>query len=347
MLTGKFIIITTINYPAQAVKTIAKTKRDWTILAVADRKTPPDWSCQNVQLLSIDDQMAFDSDFVQECPFDHYARKNVGYLKAIRDGAQVIAETDDDNIPKENFLTSVNQSVKGRLVEKSGWENVYTHFTDKRIWPRGFPLEYINQSFEASSSLNGESVFDCPIQQYLVDGNPDVDAIYRLTTKVDMKFQPNTVVLSEGTFCPFNSQNTIWWPDAFALLYLPSSVSFRVTDIWRSFIAQICLHKAGKKVAFGQATMFQARNEHSLVRDFADEIDGYLNNAGIMELLSNIRLSNEPNQIGTNMRVCYERLVEAKIVPQNELRLVDLWLKDIGRFAKHCDGKVETKQLQV
>jgi hypothetical protein len=93
--------------------------------------------------------------------------------------------------------------------------------------------------------------------------------------------------------------------------------------------------------------MFQARNEHSLVRDFADEIDGYLNNAGIMELLSNIRLSDEPNQIGPNMRVCYERLVEAKIVPQNELHLVDLWLKDIGRFAKHCDGKVETKQLQV
>ncbi|HUU17995.1 MAG TPA: STELLO glycosyltransferase family protein [Sedimentisphaerales bacterium] len=345
MLTGKFIIITTINYPAQAVKTIAKTKRDWTILAVADRRTPPDWSCQNVRLLSIDEQKAFDSDFVQECPLDHYARKNVGYLKSIRDGAQVIAETDDDNIPKENFLTSVNQSVKGRLVEKSGWENVYTHFTGERIWPRGFPLEYINQSFEASSSLNGESVFDCPIQQYLVDGNPDVDAIYRLTTKVDMKFRSNTVVLSEGTFCPFNSQNTIWWPDAFALLYLPSSVSFRVTDIWRSFIAQICLHKAGKKVAFGPATMFQDRNKHSLVGDFADEISGYLNNARIMELLSNIRLSNEPNQIGTNMRLCYERLVEAKIVPQNELRLVDLWLKDIGRFAKHCDGKVETKLL--
>ncbi len=66
-----------------------------------------------------------------------------------------------------------------------------------------------------------------------------------------------------------------------------------------------------------------------------------------MELLSNIRLSDEPNQIGTNMRLCYERLVEAKIVPQNELRLVDLWLKDIGDLAKQHDNKVETKQLQV
>ncbi|MHC4727831.1 MAG: STELLO glycosyltransferase family protein [Planctomycetota bacterium] len=337
MTTEKYIILTTINYPSQAVKTIAKMKKDWTILAVADRKTPLDWNCQDVRLLSLEKQKEFDSNFAQECPLDHYSRKNIGYLKAIRDGAQIIVETDDDNIPKENFLTSLDQSVKGRMVNKPGWENIYRHFTDKKIWPRGFPLEYINQSFETTSPLPDEFVFDCPIQQYLVDGDPDVDAIYRLTTKVKTKFRPNTVVISEGTFCPFNSQNTIWWPDAFALLYLPSSVSFRMTDIWRSFIAQICLYKTGKHVAFGQATMFQARNKHNLSRDFADEIPGYLNNARIMELLSNVRLSDDPNQIGPNMRICYEQLVEAQIVLKDELHLVDLWLKDIEQFSKNIE----------
>ena len=337
MSTGKYIILTTINYPTQAVKAMAKTKKDWTIFAVADRKTPLDWSCKDVLMMSIKEQKEFGSNFAQECPFNHYARKNIGYLKAIRDGAQVIAETDDDNVPKENFLTYLDQSIKGRLVKKSGWENIYRHFTEDRIWPRGFPLEHINRSFEVISPLTSESVFDCPIQQYLVDGDPDVDAIYRLTTQVDIKLCPNTVVLSEGTFCPFNSQNTIWWPEAFVLLYLPSSVSFRMTDIWRSFIAQICLYKAGKHVAFGQATMFQARNEHSLVRDFVDEIPGYLNNARIMELLSNIRLSDDPNQIGSNMHLCYERLIEAGIIQQNELHLVDLWLKDVGEFSKNTE----------
>jgi hypothetical protein len=195
MLTEKYIILTTINYPTEGVKTIAKTKKDWTILAVADRKTPPAWCCQNVRLLSLDQQREFDSSYAKECPLDHYARKNIGYLKAIRDGARVIAETDDDNIPKENYLVSVNQSVKGRLIKKSGWENIYRHFTDERIWPRGFPLERINKSFQGVSPLTNESVFDCPIQQYLVDGDPDVDAIYRLTTNTDIKFRPNTVVL--------------------------------------------------------------------------------------------------------------------------------------------------------
>jgi len=337
MTTGKYIILTTINYPTEGIKTIAKTKKDWTIIAVADRKTPPDWNCQNVRLLSIEQQKEFDSSFAQQCPPDHYARKNIGYLKAIWDGARIIAETDDDNIPKENFLASLDQSVEGRMVKKSGWENIYRHFTDDRIWPRGFPLEYINQSLEKHSPLTGKSVFDCPIQQYLVDGDPDVDAIYRLTIKAQTRFRPNTIVLSEGTFCPFNSQNTIWWPDAFALLYLPSTVSFRMTDIWRSFIAQICLYKAGKQIAFGQATMFQARNGHTLIRDFADEISGYLNNAKIMELLSDTMLSDDPNQIGPNMRICYERLVEAKIIAPDELRFVDLWLKDIEKFNKNIE----------
>jgi len=334
MLTKKYIILTTINYPTEGIKTIAKIKKDWNIVAVADRKTPLDWYCQNVRMLSIEEQKEFDSSYAQECPLDHYARKNIGYLKAIRDDAMVIAETDDDNIPKENFLTSVNQMVKGRLVKKSGWENIYRHFTDERIWPRGFPLEKINPSFETDGSLTNESVFDCPIQQHLVDGDPDVDAIYRLTANMDIKFHPNTVVLSEGTFCPFNSQNTTWWPDAFVLLYLPGSVSFRMTDIWRSFIAQICLYKAGKHVAFRQATMVQDRNKHSLIKDFADEISGYLNNAGIMELLRSVELSDNPNQIGPNMRICYEQLVAANIIPRDELRLVDLWLRDIEAFTE-------------
>jgi len=336
-MSGKYIILTTINYPTQAVKTIAKMKRDWTILAVADSKTPTDFKCRDVRMLSIEEQKVFESNFAQECPFNHYARKNIGYLKVIRDGAKVIVDTDDDNIPKDNFLDSINQSVTGRLVKKPGWENIYRHFTNEKIWPRGFTLEHINQSFETISPLADESVFDCPVQQHLVDGDPDVDAVYRLTTKGNMKFHQNTIVLGEGTFCPFNSQNTIWWPDAFVLLYLPCTVSFRMTDIWRSFIAQICLYRAGKNIAFGQATMFQDRNEHNLLKDFADEIPGYLNNSKIMELLSDIRLSDNPHQIGPNMRTCYERLVEEQIVSEDELHLVDLWLKDIKEFSKKTE----------
>ncbi len=328
----KSIIITTINYPTDGVKKIASNYKDWSFIVVGDKKTPTNWNWEGVQFLSVPDQLALESAFARKCPFNHYVRKNIGYLKAIQDGAKVIAETDDDNIPYDSFLVSVDKQVEGYPVQKHGWENIYTHFTDTKIWPRGFPLEYINESFRKKSLLGEKSTFDCPIQQYLADGDPDVDAIYRLTTEEETKFRSNTVILKDGTFCPFNSQNTIWWPEAYPLLYLPSFVSFRMTDIWRSFIAQICLYKQGKNIAFREATVVQLRNEHSLIRDFKDEVPGYINNVIIMELLSGLALSEAPDRTSENLRLCYEKLVEAEIIPQEELHLVDLWIKDLNHL---------------
>ena len=56
--------------------------------------------------------------------------------------------------------------------------------------------------------------------------------------------------LPPGTWCPFNSQTTWWWPEAYPLLYLPSHCSFRMTDIWRSFVAQRCLWELGHGLVF-------------------------------------------------------------------------------------------------
>lgn len=246
-----------------------------------------------------------------------------------QEGAELIYETDDDNIPYNSFLGIIDRHVEGRLVQKTGWENVYIHFTDDRIWPRGFPLEYITQSLNNETVLGQRQLWDCPIQQFLADGDPDVDSIYRLTTETETKFRSNTVILSKGTFCPFNSQNTLWWSEVYPLLYLPSFVSFRMTDIWRSFIAQVCLYQVGKHLAFREATVFQVRNEHSLIRDFKDEVPGYLNNVKIMEILSNLNLSSRQSDMGQNLRLCYQKLVEAGFVAEEELHLVDLWLQDL------------------
>jgi hypothetical protein len=330
MTKSQAIVITTINYPTEGVRKLAKNCPDWNFIVVGDRKTPKDWNYEGVQFLPIEDQLAFDSAYAKECPFNHYSRKNIGYLKAIRDGAKIIYETDDDNIPYDSFLGLLDRHVEGQPVQKCGWENVYTHFTDARIWPRGFPLEYVNESLRSKTSLGDKSTFDCPIQQFLADGDPDVDSIYRLTTEGEIKFKPNTVILSDGTFCPFNSQNTLWWPEVYPLLYLPSFVSFRMTDIWRSFVAQICLYKLDKHIAFREATVFQDRNEHSLIRDFKDEVSGYLNNVKIMEILRSLTLSNRSSDMGENLYLCYEKLVQAQLIPEEELHLVDLWLQDLN-----------------
>ncbi|MBL8215906.1 MAG: DUF288 domain-containing protein [Bryobacterales bacterium] len=333
MLFHKVVVITTTHLPTRAVQQIAGQCSEWTLLVVGDRKTPPGWNWPGTRFLPVSEQLDIGGTFAAKCPLNHYARKNIGYLWAIAHGAGMIAETDDDNIPYPNFLENTYRQVSGRQVRKAGWENVYTHFSSQKIWPRGFPLERIADSLREPSPLGDVALYDCPIQQYLADGDPDVDAVYRLTTVAETRFQPNTVILSKGTFCPFNSQNTLFWPDAYPLLYLPAHVSFRMTDIWRSFIAQICLHARDLHIAFREPTVFQDRNQHSLLRDFADEIPGYLNNARILDILSALPLSPDPGRTGENLWRCYDALVRADIVPAREMEMVDLWLQALDSMA--------------
>ena len=76
------------------------------------------------------------------------------------------------------------------------------------------------------------------------------------------------VALNKNSLCPFNSQNTIWFQEAFPLLYLPTYCTMRSTDIWRSIIAQTITNKFGWKILFSSATVFQKRNLHDLNNDF-------------------------------------------------------------------------------
>ena len=48
------------------------------------------------------------SKFARICPYNSYARKNIGYLIAFSKKINFIVETDDDNGPKKNFLKKNN-----------------------------------------------------------------------------------------------------------------------------------------------------------------------------------------------------------------------------------------------
>ena len=312
---------------------------DWNLLVVGDRKTPPDWHCEGARFLSIDEQRELGFSLSRNAPFNHYARKNLGYLYAIEKGASILLETDDDNLPYDCYPGDVSDTIRGRLIRKNGWENVYTHFTKSRIWPRGFPLELINESLRQKSELGEKAEYECVIQQFLANENPDVDAVFRLTNEGVEKFEGEDIVLGPGTWCPFNSQNTLWRPAAFPYLYLPFTASFRMTDIWRSFVAQRCVHAMNGNVAFRGATMYQQRNEHSLIRDFADEVSGYLNNDSIMVMLGELAFEQGASA-GADLRQCYKAMVTAGHLRPEEMGLVDCWLDDYRRAVERADTPV-------
>ena len=325
------IVITTINAPTRAVVEFARSgpQRGFDVILIGDEKSPRDFRQAGARYLDIAAQRDSGLEYARIAPARHYARKNVGYLEAIRAGAKVIVETDDDNIPMEAFWEPRQPNVRARLLRDCGWVNIYRYFSDELIWPRGLPLDQVRQIPPPLPRSPEPSVY-CPIQQGLANENPDVDAIYRLVLPLPVSFrQMEPVALGAGTWCPFNSQNTTTFSEAFPLLYLPYYCSFRMTDIWRSLVAQRIAHAYDWSILFHSATVFQERNEHDLMRDFEDEVPGYLHNDKIRTALDSLDLSAGPDQLPEAMRICYRRLVEMSLIGEHELVLLNAWLADL------------------
>ena len=329
MNTGCSIVVTTINPPTQAMLKIAEgaVRHGSPFFVIGDTKSPPDFTLAGATYLDVEAQRATQFSYAAICPERHYARKNIGYLLAAASGANIIVETDDDNIPVEGFWETRSRACEALEIRQPGWCNVYSHFSDVNIWPRGLPLNHLGHAIQEPSPA---SSLDCPIQQGLADVNPDVDAIYRLTLPLPVSFrQREPLALAPGVWCPFNSQNTTFFKDAFPLLYLPYYCSFRMTDIWRSFIAQRLAWEAGWRVLFHSSTVYQDRNEHDLMRDFAEEIPGYLNNERICKTLEDANFKSGVGALPDNLLKAYELMVHLELVDARENGLVSTWVDDM------------------
>jgi len=323
------LIITSVASPNAIMKTMAQrcVKESMDFIVIGDAASPSEFNLEGCRYYSLSEQKKLGFRLAGLLPEKHYARKNIGYLLA-KDSALII-ETDDDNMPREAFWQHRLQHREARTVTEAGWVNIYRFFSGEAIWPRGFPLEMIQRP---SSMATGQgSTVNAPIQQGLCDIDPDIDAISRLTRKHPIHFHRNgQFSLGENSWCPFNSQNTTWFKDSFPLLYLPSTCSFRMTDIWRSFIAQRIAWTCGWNILYHEATMQQERNAHDLLKDFEDEIPGYLYNARICEQLEDLDLKGGIQNLAENLIRCYRMMTEQKYFTNDELPLVDAWIHDLN-----------------
>jgi hypothetical protein len=331
MKTKIAIVVTSISSPTKTLRTLAQgcLERGYSFLVIGDIASPTDFQLEGCSFFDLKKQTETGFKFAELCPQKHYARKNLGYLIAARDGVSVIKETDDDNIPYDEFWHVGNAQQSVATLAKGGWINIYRYFSDARLWPRGFPLDQLTVEPPAFESLPITDV-NCPIQQGLSDNDPDVDAIYRLTSELPQSFRKERrVALSENSWCPFNSQSTTWWRAALPLMYLPAYCSFRMTDIWRSFVAQRIAWTNDWSVLFHEPTDWQDRNDHNLLQDFKDEVPGYLHNAEICGVLEDLPLNHGVENIPDNLRVCYEKLVSMELIDRREMQLLEVWIADV------------------
>ena len=314
----KWAVMTTIFDVSDAVRRQVKL-RSWCLVVVFDKRSAKTYNTgwmagegnDAVVFLRPDDQTDMHNSFVDALPWNHFGRKNIGYLYAIMHGAKVIWDFDDDNALKfwipgaappgapsidEAIPESDEQTISVLEPKDHRWPtyNPYPILGAPTLpsWPRGLPLDDIKVSNCSDTPLHtikmkGGSI---AVLQSLAEYQPDVDAIFRLTMPIPFYFNKTKVnkhlMIPKGSLTPYNAQATLHFSAGFFGLFLPITVSGRVTDIWRSFIAQRLFWDAGLQFGFiARPLVVQDRNVHSNIGDLGSEWDLYIKGKPLMEFL--------------------------------------------------------------
>lgn len=331
MSADKFIVITTVNAPSEGIAEFCKWP-GWQVVVVGDRRTPKTWEQAGAVYLDMAEQYDRFGDFAKAIPENTYLRKMMGYAYVIKHGATAILETDDDNIPYPGAVQTVDRilaETDRRAGERrSGgvrWLNAYSLFTEQKCWPRGFPLEYLEDFLSEEKAGTDDKPW--AVMQFLCDKDPDVDAVYRMTNGDPVCFiRDEQFILDAGTYCPFNSQATLWTKEVFPLMFLPLGVTDRVTDILRSYMVTVCLWGANYSVAFASPIGFQVRNIHDLHNDFLQEMDLYIHADEWCRCLTDVHETN----ILYGYRAAMRAMSDIRAIPPKNLDVYDAFLDAAG-----------------
>jgi hypothetical protein len=272
----KFIVTTTINSPTVAtLKFIEIAKRDgWYFVVVGDTKTPHiEYERLDCIYLHPDNQALMYPELSEIIGWKTIQRRNIGFVYAYNHGAEIVATVDDDNIPYDNWGTDL---YVGKEVEVDYYTNKELLVFDplsvtnqSNLWHRGFPIDLL--PYKNLIEYKGKKKITPLIQADLWDGDPDIDAMCRLSFKPIVKFD-TTSPFAAAEISPFNSQNTFIHRDALKHYAVWPYVG-RMDDIWGGYYAQKMI--GADKLIYNRASVYQDRNVQDLITNLEKEIIGY------------------------------------------------------------------------
>ncbi|KAG2438484.1 hypothetical protein HXX76_005037 [Chlamydomonas incerta] len=329
----------------------------WCKCVVLDHKSPPGFNLSGpgVVVLTVVEQEKLRWAVAGHTPWNHFGRKNLGFVYAVLHGAEYVFDTDDDNFVLDGdakFLPRATTLPEGWTlhVPTTGAAvfNPYPHW-GVDIWPRGFPLTMIT-NVTARTGVQPAAAATAPALpprvcalQSLANADPDVDALYRLTGGLPLYFPPQRSWLAypAGTYAPFNAQATLFTRAMAAALALPVTVHGRVSDIWRSYIMQRAMWDLGCGLAFADPWVTQYRNAHKYLRDFQSELDLYLKTEGLIEVLNGVtfppewRFASTDAQLAGRVLALYITLYEHGLLEVEDVLMVHAFLRDLGAVGQN------------
>jgi len=271
-MSKKFVVTTTIN-PVQEATARYAAMRDWTLIVVGDKKTPhKEYEDLNCIYLHPDYQQSEYRLVSDSIGWGSIQRRNIGFLEAYKLGAEVVATVDDDNIP---YVDWGKDLLVGKTVECDLWEpeaDVFDPLSvtkSNSVWHRGYPIELVPERHRVQ--YKGKTLRKVLVQADLWDGDPDIDAMARLSQKPCVKFDEITGPYCSNKISPFNSQNTFLHRDVLPFYAVLPHIG-RMDDIWGSYILQYLIPNC---VVYNKASVYQDRNVQDLVTNLENEIIGY------------------------------------------------------------------------
>lgn len=158
---SKWVVITSINEPKDRYREYINL--GWNVVVVGDLKSDENnagkFASLGLHYLSFRIQEEMFPRLSNLIGPNTYARKNLGYLYALAQGAQKIYETDDDTFlrfPSEEPLAKISTMNKLLVTGKDEFFNPFSYFApEHEMWPRGYPLRLVKSG---SSELIASSM---------------------------------------------------------------------------------------------------------------------------------------------------------------------------------------------
>jgi acetyltransferase-like isoleucine patch superfamily enzyme len=286
----KFIVTTTINSPTKATLKFCKIaqEKNWIFIIVGDTKTPHDeyklLENSNVIYLDPNQQELLYPELSKTIGWKSIQRRNIGFVFAYNQGADIVATVDDDNIPYDNWGDNVfvNQMIEIDTFSHNQY-NVFDPISatsHNNLWHRGYPIEFVPD--KNNIEYKGKTYREVLIQADFWDGDPDIDALCRLSKKPIVKFE-EFKPFGSNQIAPFNSQNTFLARKVLPYYAVLPHVG-RMDDIWGAYIVQ---HYFPNSVIYNKATVYQDRNVQDLITNLQNEVIGYRSTLNLINDLEN------------------------------------------------------------
>jgi len=338
-LTEMALITTTIN-TAEVLKLYRMMNPDIHFFITGDTKSPHGKLKQlvkdlgNAHYYDVEDQKKLGYKSSEVIGWNTIRRRNIALLEALRHGADKIVTLDDDNIPMSTsyfleFDFLLSEGFDGLMAStRKGWFNIGDYFSPK-IYHRGFPLEY--RQIEREIQFIPVVKKKIGVAAGLWFGDPDIDAMDRITNQPMVhqisQILHGGVVVEEGIFSPFDSQNT-----AFVRQLAPLMMMLEVgryDDIWASYLTQRVMHERGFHVHYGPPFVWQERNRQNLLGNLEAEIFGMKHTPRFCEDLRQVELGK--GSVIDHLQTIYGELEQhgKDYLPEAMLKQFDPWLEDL------------------